>query len=197
MLKRILTFIQHRTSGGSILGLLSGTLLLMFLMNGTQLPFSNPTIQEHSGGLHILDMQGSYTPDDAYALFGALGEAGRRAYLMLHLGPDTLFPIGYALTFAFVSAWFLVRLLPLDHAWQWLSLMPLISGLADELENGLLTTANLMYPDRMDGLVQLAQWMTRIKFGLAPIGLIFLGVIVGAWFVRGRPRSNVPGGGVG
>ena len=55
--------------------------------------------------------------------------------------PDTLFPIGYALIFAFISAWFLVRLLPLDHRLQWLSMIPLISGLADVLENLLLVIA--------------------------------------------------------
>ena len=194
MLKRSLFFIQYRSSGLTILGLLAVTLLLMFLMNGTALPFSSPTLEEHSGGVPILDMRDSYSPDDAYALFGALGETGRRAYLMLHLLPDTLFPIGYALTFAFVSAWFLVRLLPLDHRLQWLSMIPLISGLADLLENLLLVGANLAYPERMDGLVLAAHWMTRVKFGLLPIGLVFLGVIVVAWLVRGRPGSRVPEG---
>jgi hypothetical protein len=37
--------------------------------------------------------------------------------------------------------------------------------------------------------------MTRVKFGLLPIGLVFLGVIVVAWLVRGRPGSRVPNGG--
>ena len=134
-MKKILTFVQYKTSWLAILLLLTTTLLMMFLMNGTQLPFSNPTIVEHSGGLPILDMRASFSPDDAYELFTALGTAGRQAYLVLHLVPDMLFPIGYALTFAFISAWFLVRLLPLDHRLQWLSMIPLISGLADVVEN--------------------------------------------------------------
>jgi hypothetical protein len=194
MLKKILTFIQYKTSWPVILGLLVVTLLMMFLMNFTELPFSNPTIVEHSGGLTILDLRESFTPEDAYELFAALGTEGRQAYLTLHLVPDMLFPIGYALTFAFISAWFLVRLLPLDHALQWLSLIPLISGLADVLENLLLVIANLAYPARVDWMVQVAHLLTKVKFGLLPIGLLFLIIIVVAWFVRKRPASNVPKG---
>ena len=64
MLKKILTFIQYKTSWPMILGLLAVTILMMFLMNFTQLPFSNPTIVEHSGGLPILDLRESFSPDD-------------------------------------------------------------------------------------------------------------------------------------
>ncbi len=191
MLKKILTFIQYKTSWLAILVLLTATALMMFLMNGTDLPFSNPTIVEHSGGVAILDMRVSFTPDDAYELFNALGTEGRRAYLVLHLVPDTLFPIGYALVFAFISAWFLVRLLPLNHRLQWLSMIPLISGLADVLENLSLVICNLAFPRRVDWLVQIAHLLTKVKFGLLPIGLVFLIIIVVTWFARKRPASNM------
>lgn len=192
MLKKILTFIQHKTSGLTILFLLAITLLMMFLMNGTQLPFSNLVIMEHSGGLTILDLRWSFSPDDAYELFNALGSKGRRAYFFLHLVPDMLFPMGYALTFAFMSAWFLVRLNPLEHPLQWLSLIPLISGLSDVLENISLVICNRAFPGRIDWLVQLAHMLTRVKFGLLPLGLVFLSIIVVLWFIRGRPASKVP-----
>ena len=192
MLKKILTFIQHKTSWLAILLLLATTLLMMFLMNGTNLFFSNPTIVEHSGGLTILDLRESFSPDDAYELFTELGTAGRQAYLILHLVPDMIFPISYALTFAFISAWLLVRLLPLDHRLQWLSMIPLISGLADVLENISLVICNLAYPGRIDWLVQFAHLITKVKFGLLPIGLVFLIIIVVVWFIQKRPASNVP-----
>lgn len=192
MLKKILTFIQEKTSWLAILGLLAASILMMVLMNFTNLPFSNPTIQEYSGGLMILDLRSNFTPDDAYQLFTALGAEGRRAYLALHLLPDTLFPIGYALTFAFISAWFMVRLLSPDHRLQWLSMIPLISGLADVLENLSLVTANLVYPGRVDWLVRAAHLLTKVKFGLLPIGLVFLIIIIVFWFIRKRPASNIP-----
>jgi hypothetical protein len=192
MLKKILTFIQEKTSWLAILGLIAGTGLMMFLMNGTNLPFSSPTIEEYAGGLTVLDTRSDFAPDDAYELFTALGAEGRRAYLALHLVPDTLFPIGYALAFAFISAWFLVRLLPLDHRLQWLSMIPLISGLADVLENISLVICNLAYPGRIDWLVRFARLLTKVKFGLLPIGLVFLIIIVVIWFIRKRPSSNVP-----
>jgi hypothetical protein len=194
MMKKILTFIQEKTSWLAILGLLAATALMLYLMNWTNLPFSNPTIEEFSGGLRILDTRSDFTPEDAYQLFTALGAEGRRAYLTLHLVPDTLFPIGYALAFAFISAWFMVRLLPLDHSLQWLSMIPLISGLADVIENLSLVICNLAYPGRIDWLVQFAHLLTKVKFGLLPIGLVFLSIIVVVWFIRKRPASNVPKG---
>jgi hypothetical protein len=191
MLKKILTFIQNKTSWLAILGLIACSGLMMYLMNWTNLPFSSPTIQEYSGGLTILDLRSNFSPDDAYELFSALGAEGRQAYLFLHLVPDTLFPVGYALAFAFMSAWFLVRLLPLDHRLQWLSMIPLISGLSDVLENISLVICNLAYPRRIDWLVRLAHLLTKVKFGLLPIGLVFLIIIVVIWFIRKRPASNV------
>ena len=192
MLKKLLTFIQYKANWLTILGLLAAAGLLTFIMNGTKLPFSTPTIEAHSGGVPILDMRMSYTPEEAYQLFTALGTAGRQAYRNLHLVPDMLFPISYALVFAFTGAWFLVRLLPLDHPLQWLSLTPLISGLADILENLTLVISGLAYPGRMDWLVQVASFLTKIKFGLMPVGAVFLIIIVVIWFIRKRPASNVP-----
>ncbi len=193
MLGRLLGFIQGRASWPVILGLLSAAGVLTFVMNGTDLPFSTPTIEDYSGGLRILDMRFSYGPEEANRLFEALGTEGRRAYLMLHLMPDMLFPISYSLAFAFTAAWFMVRLLPLDHPLQWLSLTPLISGGADILENLTLVVANSSYPSRIDWLTGLASVLTRIKWGLMPIGVVLLSVMVLLWFTRGRPESNVVG----
>jgi len=192
MLKKILTFVQYKTSWLAILGLLAAAGLLMFIMNGTTLPFSTPAIEGHSGGVPILDMRMSYTPEEVYQLFSALGIAGRQAYRTLHLLPDMLFPISYALLFAFTGAWFLVRLLPLEHPLQWLILTPLISGLADILENLSLVVSGLVYPNRIDLLAQVASLLTKIKFGLMPVGAVFLIIITVVWFIRKRPASNVP-----
>ena len=191
MLRRVLARIQNGARWPVILGLLSAVGVLAFIMNGTNLPFSTPTIEEHSGGLRLLDMRLSYGPDEANQFFEALGAEGRRASIMLHLMPDILFPISYALAFACTSAWFLVRLLPLDHPFQWLSLTPLISGVADILENLSLVVVNSSYPSRIDWLTQVASWLTKIKFGLMPIGVVLLTAMVVLWLSRGRPKSRV------
>ena len=191
MLGRVLAWIQNAARWPVILGLLSAVGVLTFIMNGTDLPFSTPTIEDESGGLRILDMRFSYGPEEANQLFEALGVEGRRAYIVLHLVPDMLFPISYALAFACISAWFLVRLLPLDHPVQWLSLTPLISGVADILENLSLVVANSSYPSRIDWLTQLASVLTKVKFGLMPIGVVLLIVMVLLWFIRGRPASKL------
>ena len=86
MVKKILTFIQYKTSWLAILLLLATTVLMMFLMNGTQLPFSNPTIMEHSGGLKIQDIRDSFTPDDAYELKQGVMSGLHQSALGGHLG---------------------------------------------------------------------------------------------------------------
>ncbi len=191
MLKKILSLIQDKTSWLVILSLLAVTLGLMFLMNGTRLPFSHPTILEHSGGIPILDIRLGFSPDDAYELFDALGMQGRRAYRLLHLLPDLFFPMGYSLVFAFLSAWFLVRLFPLNHYLQWLCLIPLVAGLSDWLENLSLVICSLSYPARFDWLVRLANLMNKIKFFLMPIGSVFLILLIILWFLRRRPVKNI------
>lgn len=187
MLRRLLGHIQRRATWPVILGLVSIAGVLSVLMNATDLPFSTPTIEEHSGGLRILDMRLSYEPEEANQLFESLGAEGRRAYRLLHLVPDLLFPITYALAFAATSAWFLLRLLPLDHRLHWLSLTPLVSGAADLLENLSLVIASSLYPNRVDGLLQVASALTTLKFGLMPIGVALLVTMALVWLARGRP----------
>lgn len=190
VLGKLLTWIQRSATWPAILGLLSAAGVLAFIMNGTSLPFSTPTIEDHSGGVRILDMRFSYGPEEANRLFEALGTEGRRAYLTLHLLPDILFPACYALAFACTSAWFLIRLLPLNHPLQWLSLTPLIAGLADVLENLSLAVVNLSYPGRIDWLTHTASVLTKIKFGLMPIGVVLLTALALLWLGRGRPASK-------
>ncbi|NND03896.1 MAG: hypothetical protein HKN91_14035 [Acidimicrobiia bacterium] len=191
MLTRLLGSLQSMASWPVILRLLTAVGVLAVIMNGTDPPFSTPRIEDHAGGLRILDMRFSYGPEEANRLFDALGTDGRRAYLMLHLMPDMLFPICYSLAFASTSAWFLVRLLPQDHPLQWLSLLPLISGAADIIENLSLAIVNSSYPTRIDWLTQIASALTKIKFGLMPIGVVLLSAMMLLWLTRGRPQSHM------
>jgi hypothetical protein len=46
----------------------------------------------------------------------------------------------------------------------------------------------------MDWMAQIASLLTKIKFGLMPVGAVFLIIIMVVWFIRKRPASNVPKG---
>ena len=63
--------------------------------------------------------------------------------------------------------------------------------MADILENLSLVLANSLYPSQIDWLTQVASVLTKIKFGLMPVGVVLLSVMVVLWFVRGRPESKV------
>lgn len=190
MFRRMLRGIQNRASWTVILALVVITGLLAFVMNGIHLSFTTPTIEAHSGGVPILDLRLFYGPEDAHHLMEALGPEGRRAYRILHLVPDVLFPVAYSLTFAFTGAWFLVRLLPREHPLQWLGASPLLAGLADILENLCVVVVGLAYPTRVDAMVRLASAFTLLKWGLMPVGGLLLLVLVILWFARGRPGPS-------
>lgn len=190
MCRRALVRIQDAASLPVILGLVSAAGTLAFIMNGLELPFSTPTIEEHSEGLRILDMRLSYGPDEVHHLFEALGAEGRGAYLVLHLVPDMAFPISYSLALACTSAWFLSRLLPPEHPAQWLAFTPLVAGVADISENVALVVVNASYPGRIDWLTRTAAFLTTVKFGLMPIGVVLLSAMVVLWLIRGRPRGG-------
>jgi hypothetical protein len=49
-----------------------------------------------------------------------------------------------------------------------------------------------VYPSRIDWLVRGASLLTKIKFGLMPVGVVFLITMVVIWLIRKRPASNVP-----
>ena len=190
MKNRILTLVQRNATWPAVLLLLALAVLLMFTMNGTHLPFSTPTIEEHSRGIPILDMRLTYTPDEVYELLEALGQGGRRAYTFLHLLPDLLFPFAYSMVFALTASWFLIRLFKADQGVQRLALLPLVSGAADLLENASIAVLALSYPSRIDWLANLASITTSIKFGLMPVGVVLLTAIAVIWFVKGRPGGN-------
>lgn len=77
--KRVLDLVSDRiiriTSGRLVFAALAGYAFLLVLINGR--PFGVAALKEVSDGTGILDLEILYTPDQAYALFSAMGEAGR------------------------------------------------------------------------------------------------------------------------
>jgi hypothetical protein len=137
-------------------------LLSCLLINGQ--PFGVAQLQTLTGGVGIPDMEFfGYSPERAYAILTAQGEAGRAFYLQAIIPQDFPFPFFYALAYATALTALARRLLPADHPGQALGLLGLLAGAMDWAENICLLTLLLNYPHRLDSLAGLASIFTILK----------------------------------
>lgn len=118
-----------------------------------------------------LDLQLSYTPEEAYAWISGYSDSERSMYLLIELTLDILYPVVYS--FAICFALFLFFGKPK------LAQLPLLLIFLDLIENGFIVFVLLNYPTKHDWLVQMASFFTSSKWTLAAISftLLLLGAI--------------------
>lgn len=185
MLKRVQRIIQEHASGRVVLVLLCVFALCVIVLNFTNLPFGTSALVARSGGLSILDLRSSgYTPDEAYALFEALGAEGRRLYLCLLLAADILLPLTGALFFAVCIAWLLRHIVAGHHPVQRLILLPAVTMLADFSENACTLVLLLVFPHRIDSLARAASFFTLLKSGAGMLVVIVIVVCISTLVYR-------------
>ncbi len=183
MLDRLQKTLQKHASGRTILVLLVILVAIYITLNFSDIPFGLRALTTHSGGLMILDMRLSYTPDEAYTLLESLGAEGRRLYVTMLLTGDILLPVTYSLFFATVSAWLLNRVAPPHHPAQRLSLLAFVGGAADLVENGCILALLFAFPNRLDGVAMASSLLKILKFGSGAVGvpvIVILAVML-AW----------------
>jgi len=183
--KKILDEVSDRiisiTSGRTVLVGLVGILVTGFLVNGR--PFGIAELKSITGGVGILDMEILYTPDQAYALLAAMGEAGRSFELTRIIPLDLLVPFFYALFLSTLISWLLKKWLPADSPWHRLNVIPVIGALFDYLENLGIIAMLLAWPMEMYSIAQITMAATLLKFGLSALaGVIVLGAVAG-WII--------------
>lgn len=79
-------------------------------------------------------------------IVASYGAAGRGVVLLNHLTFDTLFPLTYMLFCAISLTLIGGRLFRPAGAWRWLTLVPIVAGVCDFLENAGIVTMCLSYP---------------------------------------------------
>jgi hypothetical protein len=182
MLDRFQQTVQQHATGRAVLVLLGIFVALVFILNFTDLPLSSRALLAQSRGLVILDANIGYSPDEAYALFEALGPEGRQLYRYLHL-VDLFFPIIGMLFFATLIAWLLRHIVSPHHPAQRLILFAPAGMLADYAENICIWLMMLAFPQRLDGVAQLANFFTLFKAvnGFIGIAVILVCVAILVW----------------
>jgi len=169
------------TSARMLLASLIGYLITATLINGR--PFGVEQLKEITGGVGLLDMELLYTPDQAYAHFTGMGEAGR-AFDLTHIVPlDLVFPFMYTLFYAVTITWLLHKWLPAQSRWHRLNVIPLVGGIADYLENLGIITMLVAWPSHLPDIARFTMVMDLVKFTFILLAMfIITGALVG-WVV--------------
>ncbi|RPI94449.1 MAG: hypothetical protein EHM40_06520 [Chloroflexi bacterium] len=161
-------------------------LFLVIAINAFVLPVIYPRFE-------TLDMQSSYSPEQAYQLIASYGEEGRQYYTLIELTLDVVYPLLSALMFISLTIFLFRRVFPPGSFWQKLPLLGPIVMVVDYLENTAIVTMLLNYPRRLDLLAQAANMFTVAKFGLSQLELILIVIGLVSWLgkaVYARVRQD-------
>ncbi len=140
-------------------------------------------VLEWLDGLTPLEMRFGYDADDVAQVLTTLGEEGRPRYRTFLL-VDLFFPFFYALPLALLIVFFLRRAAPGSPRATSAAFVPLLSGVADLVENGCLLILLGRYPAPAPSLGAFTGVVTAAKLGLVYASVaIFLAAFLW-WLIR-------------
>jgi hypothetical protein len=139
--------------------------------------------------MFALDVAVNYSPAEAHAKLDAYGDKGRQAYLKILVLFDFLYPWVYS-KFGVVSLNTVFQSLEVGAGWRKLSLLPMLTGLVDWIENLGIIAMIVRHPRQLAWLSRVTSILTMIKF---LTGAIDLSLLVGSLLVLGwRQLSHKP-----
>ena len=161
-------------------GVIAGLMVLFLLLFLVAFPAVDGQLAGASGGVHMIDMQTSYTPEQVYAMVAAYGEGGRWLYILSTLTADLLYPLDYALLFALLIIASYRKAFPRSRLVRLFVLAPFVTAGFDLLENAGIITLLSAYPLNLALVAQLASLFTTLKWaGLAITMVLVLAGCVG------------------
>ena len=174
-MNRIDKILEKNTSGKKVLSLFILTNVVYILM----LMVTIPKTMEFSNGMKLLDMMPTgYNQNYVNKLFKTLGENGREIYLTNQIPVDMVYPLLFGLTYSLLLAYFLNKINKLKSPFKYLSLLPIIAGIADYLENIGIITMLKNYPELKESVVYTTNIFSVVKSISTSIFFIALIVIL-------------------
>jgi hypothetical protein len=159
-MKRFTKIIEKNISGKKVLGLFILTNVVYLFM----LLVTIPKTMKFSNGMKLLDMMPTgYDLNYVNRLFNSLGEKGRESYLTSQIPVDMIYPLLFGLTYCLLLAYFLNKLNKLYLPFTYLSLLPIIAGIADYMENFGIISMLKSYPDINAMAVKTTNYFSIVK----------------------------------
>jgi hypothetical protein len=174
-------FILNNTAGKKVLGLfILANIVYVFMLLVTI-----PMVMSYSGGMKLPDMMPTgYNPEYMNSLLNQLGEEGRNAYLFRQIPVDMVYPLLFAISWSLVLAWLIKKLNKHNTKLIYLSVLPLLAGMFDYLENiGMIIILN-SYPENGDILTQVTNVFSILKSFLTTIYFVVLIVMVLVFLIK-------------
>lgn len=167
---------------------------LVFTANFIDLSWTLRGFERLTGGVGILDMRWHYDAATAYNVLARQGSVGRAAYLRMLWSLDLAIPPSVALWLATAITLEARRLSHWGTLLRTLSLIPVLAGTADFIENSLISCLLRYYPTRHPQLAALAGWVTTTKQLLYGSSLIIAGAglvaVLYQTYKQNRTRSS-------
>jgi hypothetical protein len=143
------------------------------------LSVSIPKTMEFSNGMKLLDMMPTgYDLNYVNELFTSLGENGRLTYLTNQIPVDMVYPLLFGLSYCLLLGYFLKKLNKLNSQYSYLCVIPIITGIADYLENIGIIIMLKSYPELKETSVYTTNIFSVIKSISTSIFFIALIVIL-------------------
>ncbi|RDE13483.1 MAG: hypothetical protein C4K48_08235 [Candidatus Thorarchaeota archaeon] len=133
-----------------------GIMLVMFYV--TQI-----LVYDVYGEFVMPDLRLSYSILDIQTIFSLVGQEGMIAWEQVHL-LDYILPLAYSLAIAFGIMYELGRTYPERNGLKKLVLIPLLGCIMDYLENLLILSQILSYPNLSEPIIMLASIFTTMKW---------------------------------
>jgi hypothetical protein len=145
-----------------------------------------------------LDARPGYTAQEAFSLAGALGPQGRQLYALSEVTADLVFPVLYNLLTGLLLALVVPKAFPNAslRLRETLPRLPILTAIADYLENAGIVTLLMVYPSQPTALAWVTSGFTLTKYILLAAGalpvLVSAGVL-GYKYIRGLFARRSPG----
>ena len=169
---------------------LKGKKVLLFfvltnIIYAIMLTVTIPKTMRFSKGMKLLDMMPTgYDSIYINSLFEALGEQGRSFYLYNQIPIDMVYPFLFAISYSLLLAFFLKKLNSMESIWFYLSLLPIVAGLADYLENFGIVNMLLSYPNQSEAVMKFTSVASLLKSMTTSIYFVALLFILGILAIK-------------
>ena len=142
-------------------------------------PTVGAQIEGYSGGVSLIDLNLTYSPQTAREMVGAYGAEGRSLYRLFALTGDVLYPVVYSTLTALLITWLFRRGGPAVWRWRAVALVPFGAMIFDWLENVGIVTMLSLYPNFPNWVARAASICTTTKwaFGVAAVLLVLFGLV--------------------